>query len=586
MTEDDGQEDPEALLNAWLGELDTLTMGLDKTSNASLSPMRPLSSDLNGPRIDSFRLSMANMEDTQDVDLDAILGELCALESQYEEAIQTSTKTNEARKDTGRRLSGSTRTHSPDNDSAFSDSVSLLSSESSASSGRNEISQIDNIGAATKAEKIRLAMQKIKEASVKKIFIKVFNDDGSVKSLLVDESMTCGYITRLLAEKNHQPFDQYSSLVEFLPELHMERVYEEHEILVTELMRWSYWSKNRLHFTRRPERNLLFTSPQLVTGIHVEVSRSASSVDVLEEFFSGAGVPSVEGPLYIKSDSKKGWKRYHCILRSSGLYYWPKEKAKSSSKDLVCLATFDVNHVYYGVGWKKRFKAPTDYCFGLKHPSLQEPPKSGKYIRCLCAEDQVSLHRWVTAIRVAKFGRQLLDNYRQIIDIPPPPIPASILSSAGSDSGSSSGVDAGFEAETFPSGTIKRKPAKIPLTSTTRALKSNAIGEDEFYDLPPPPPELLTDCPVPSEIGIVETDPAFLQDLHRVVRSKWQVAQKCKLESLSPHQVLGFRYYDSKVETTQQWVEDHYGGSQGMKKIPPPPPPRAVTTVLTSVPRR
>jgi len=52
----------------------------------------------------------------------------------------------------------------------------------------------------------------------------------------------------------------------------------------------------------------------------------------------------VEGPLYLKSDSKKGWKRYHFILRASGLYYWPKEKARTA-RDLVCLATFDVNQV-------------------------------------------------------------------------------------------------------------------------------------------------------------------------------------------------------------------------------------------------
>lgn len=67
----------------------------------------------------------------------------------------------------------------------------------------------------------------------------------------------------------------------------------------------------------------------------------------LQEFFSssGVGVPEVEGPLYIKSDSKKGWKKHHCVLRASGLYYYPKEKAKASSRDLVCLATFDVNQV-------------------------------------------------------------------------------------------------------------------------------------------------------------------------------------------------------------------------------------------------
>ena len=54
-----------------------------------------------------------------------------------------------------------------------------------------------------KAEKIKLAIEKIKEANIKKIFIKVFTSDGSAKSLLVDEKMSVSHVTRILAEKNH-----------------------------------------------------------------------------------------------------------------------------------------------------------------------------------------------------------------------------------------------------------------------------------------------------------------------------------------------------------------------------------------------
>jgi hypothetical protein len=122
----------------------------------------------------------------------------------------------------------------------------------------------------------------------------------------------------------------------------------------------------------------------------------------------------VEGPLYLKSDSKKGWKRYHFILRASGLYYWPKEKARSA-RDLVCLATFDVNQVYFGVGWRKKYKAPTDFCFAIKHPRLQQA-KSTKYIKFLCAEDNVALERWMVGIRVAKYGAKLVENHRTLVD--------------------------------------------------------------------------------------------------------------------------------------------------------------------------
>jgi Ras-associated and pleckstrin homology domains-containing protein 1 len=99
------------------------------------------------------------------LDLDAILGELSQLESECQEAIDRQSlvlslkKKEPVKSEPGHRrtpslssseqrvsflseteselrsASNGTRTDSPDNDSAFSDNVSLLSGESSASSG-------------------------------------------------------------------------------------------------------------------------------------------------------------------------------------------------------------------------------------------------------------------------------------------------------------------------------------------------------------------------------------------------------------------------------------------------------------------
>lgn len=66
-----------------------------------------------------------------------------------------------------------------------------------------------------------MALEKMKEAAVKKLFIKAFTVDGSSKSLLVDEKMTCGYVTRLLADKNHVQMDPKWAIVEHLPDLYM-----------------------------------------------------------------------------------------------------------------------------------------------------------------------------------------------------------------------------------------------------------------------------------------------------------------------------------------------------------------------------
>lgn len=420
-----------------------------------------------------------------------------------------------------------------------------------------------------------------------------------------------------------------------------------------------------------------------------------------QEYFCNGGLPSIEGPLYIKTDSRKGWKKYYSVLRASGLYYY-KDKASRSPKDLVCLATFDVNQVYYGVGWKKKYKSPTEHCFAIKHPCLQQP-KSTKYVKYVCAEDEHTLHKWMSAIRVVKYGQQLLENYEAAL------VGGQPLSNGGagtgrggdvledaesglSDSGSSSGCDVAFESDYPPCGTIKRKPPKLPLTATTRQLSYSmetsavaaaaaatvpaqqkpAVKTVKFADhhhhphhhrrtpslesLPPPPPELLVDDDEPDDQDIMNVVPppppkllsppstAFLADLHRVVCKKWQVAQKCKLDTMAtPHEVLGFRdpvntqhhhqqqqAHYSREANVSNWVAEHYGpnnlyenvypanaaeatptavvvvghvvngrpvngngngnvnGRPGnpsslKKKPPPPPPPRSEKTQLTTV---
>nr|XP_022919195.1 ras-associated and pleckstrin homology domains-containing protein 1 isoform X2 [Onthophagus taurus] len=568
----DQDEDPEQQLHIWLDELNNLTLGLDGVSSAS--NLRPPTTEILAPRIDSYRFSMANLEDTHMSELDSILGELNAIGSQYDKEIsqgreqrysdsqktQHQSRTHSRTSSEGPRLkldgnesdslkNDSGRTDSPDNDSAFSDTVSMLSSESSASSGGSGskphpmIQLPQDEASKVRAEKIKMAMEKIKEANIQKLFVKVFTVDGSAKSLLVDEKMLCAYVTRLLADKNHVRMDPKWAIVEHIPDLFMERIYEDHERLVENLMLWARDSKNKIYFVERPEKTFLFMQPERFLLSNSDRRENLDNDEhsrniMLEEFFSSNKVPEVEGPLYLKSDSKKGWKKYHFVLRASGLYYFQKEKAKSA-KDLVCLATFENNQVYYGLGWKKKFKAPTDYGFAIKHPKLQEA-KSSKYIKYLCAEDQTTLERWMVGIRIAKHGRQLMHNYRLLVEelaqedldllanarscsvssiavqstVTTPTqgysasdgygtqsetysttsevssgrhSRASSSSSSGCMSdGAPSSCENAFDSE-FSTGTIKRKPSmkpSLPLTSTTRQLKEVGETRDENDSTP------------------------------------------------------------------------------------------------------
>jgi len=455
---DKEEEEPAILLTTWLGNLNTLKKGLNTSKEEEINQdlirmqqpggVQMRSKEVGEGLVDKtqYRCSLINLEESQDDELDAILGELSELETQFSKEITIEEKKRSvddhcvgqiyatigpSDQDSG---GSGGRNGSPDTDSAFCDNLSLVSSCSEGSSNKTDQSKkssgvsssTSNIqgpkstqDAKIKAEKIKVAIEKIKEASVKKLFIKVFTSDGSAKSLLVDEKMTVGLVTRILAEKNHVSLDPKWALVELVPDLYMERVYEDNEHLVENCLLWKVDSKNTLWFIERPEKYDLFLRPEIYllgssSSQKDEPMEEHCRQELVEEYFSssGVGAPQIEGYIWLKAENKKTWKKFHFILRTSGLYYSPK--GKKTSKDLLCLCTFDVNQVYYGVGWKRKFKAPTDFCFGIKHPQIQA--KNPKYIKYLCVDTQKELHQWVTGIRMAKNGKNLHDNYRSLVD--------------------------------------------------------------------------------------------------------------------------------------------------------------------------
>ncbi|XP_026074559.1 ras-associated and pleckstrin homology domains-containing protein 1-like isoform X2 [Carassius auratus] len=304
--------------------------------------------------------------------------------------------------------------------------------------GQDQPSSEEEQAAKQKAEKIRVALEKIKEAQVKKLVIRVHLSDESSKTVMVDERQTVRQVLDSLLDKSHCGYSLDWSLVEILPELQTERIFEDHENLVENLLNWTRDSTNRLMFIERIEKYALFKNPQnyLLGRKETCEMTDRNKEALLEECFCGSSisVPEMEGVLWLKEDGKKSWKKRYFLLRASGLYYVPKGKAKAS-RDLVCFLQLDHVNVYLGQDYRSKYKAPTDYCMVLKHPQIQ---KKSQYIKYLCCDDVRTLHQWVNGIRIAKYGKQLYLNYQEAMRRTEAAHDWSSLSSSSIKSGSSS----------------------------------------------------------------------------------------------------------------------------------------------------
>uniref|UniRef100_A0AAY4A0T9 Amyloid beta A4 precursor protein-binding family B member 1-interacting protein n=1 Tax=Denticeps clupeoides TaxID=299321 RepID=A0AAY4A0T9_9TELE len=447
-------DDIDAMFSDLLGEMDLLTQSLGVEDVRPPSPKKEVNLSVGFTDLNESLLEL------EDNDLDALMADLMA---DLDATEKLAAEKKAAAKDPHPTLEN---LHLPSPDHASVPAPPLPPAHR-ASSAENEEQ--------AKADKIKLALEKLKEAKVKKLVVKVEMTNGSSKTLMVDERQTVRDVLDNLFEKTHCDCNVDWCLYETNPELQTERGFEDHENLVEPLSAWTRDSENKVLFREQEDKYAVFKNPQnfYLWKKDKKALKDMKDKDkelLLEENFCGSSiiVPDLEGALYLKEDGKKSWKQRYFLLRASGIYYVPKGKTKTS-RDLVSLVNFDNVNVYYAKEYKAKYKAPTDFCFILKHPQIQ---KESQYIKYLCCDDHRAMTLWVTGIRVAKYGIALYENYKTAVK---------------RSSASSSWTDRINSTQSTPSPTPKAK-----------AANGHPLPPPPLMDvLPPPPPDPVMPPPPP-----------------------------------------------------------------------------------------
>ncbi|XP_040028360.2 amyloid beta A4 precursor protein-binding family B member 1-interacting protein [Gasterosteus aculeatus] len=396
VNETDKMDDIDTMFSHLLGEMDTLSQSLMPAAD---SPEVDAGSQGNCPISIGFSDLNESLNEMEDQDLDALVADLESTSDGH---------------DPGDQGAGSLAAASATLDPAWEPKAAATLPPPSNSVESSE----EMVEPQTKADRIHLALEKLKEAKVRKLIVKLLMSDGSSKTLMVDERQTVREVLDKLFEKTHCDCGIDWSLCETNSELQIERGFEDHEHLVELLSAWTRFSENKIYFLSRPQRYLMFTEPQLfymwkkktacLSGIKEEAKQL-----LIKEHFGGSTVivPDLEGKLYLKEDGKKLWKPHYFMLRASGLYYVPKGKTRAIS-DLVCFVRFEKVNIYTTKNYKHKYKAPSDFCFVLKHPCIQ---RESLYVRFLCCDDKHTLSLWVNSIRIAKYGTVLFENYQTAV---------------------------------------------------------------------------------------------------------------------------------------------------------------------------
>lgn len=246
----------------------------------------------------------------------------------------------------------------------------------------------------------------------------VHNEDGTWKSLTVAEGLRTCDLCELLALKNHVTQNVNWSLVERWQEPAIERTVEDHEdVLNTYRVMKNAQSNSSFYFKKDFAKYEFFHNPQqffpdsmieLPNGKSSPKTPSLARIIALQNLLTtSAPTPQVFGWLWLAGPESESrvWRRAYFWLRDDVLRYTLETTEDPPTRHTDKFAVFAQleHYAVYGCSDARRdFKAPCDEAVILR---------TGQQLRCLACDDSATRRCWQTALRVAKYGKQLHENY-------------------------------------------------------------------------------------------------------------------------------------------------------------------------------
>ncbi|XP_013787234.2 growth factor receptor-bound protein 14-like [Limulus polyphemus] len=133
-------------------------------------------------------------------------------------------------------------------------------------------------------------------------------------------------------------------------------------------------------------------------------------VTIQNMLHSGKNMPAVQSFLWFKEPTKNSWRKYFFRLEDNILRFFPVFDRKKP-KQMYPLLDLQNCDIFLPIE-EKFHGAPTKFYFCLKPKRNLE--RSASVLRWFCCASEKVQQCWIVALRLAKFGKKLVDNYREV----------------------------------------------------------------------------------------------------------------------------------------------------------------------------